>query len=700
MENHKPKFDSVILAGGFGRRLSPLTDNIPKPMLPINGKSAFERNLEMLRAQGFMNTAVTTMYLPEQIEAIKPETGYIEYFREKMPLGSAGAVGAIRDNAEDVILVLSGDAVCDFDLAKAKKEFSESKCDAAIILTHRSNSDEYGSVCLKDGRITCICEKPSPRDTLSDMINTGIYFINKKAMEMIPKDEFFDFARDLFPAMLKKDLPIAGIECKGHWFDIGSFGEYHQCNMWVSKGENCIGKQCSIHPNAKIENCVIMDRCTIGDSVLRGCILGEGAVIGNDCIIPAGCVIGSGAELRDNAALGCGSVVGTKEAFASPALIECFPTPKQSLVFDDDYVIAEDSDEGYYVRLGRLLGGEGTVIAFAEGSGTTLPKACEVACGAAEAGSKCTIISGGNAALAAFAAKEYGSRTAFICFCNGHTEIRLFSSNGMPFSREESRLLSSKKPKTSQLAGNVYLLPHGSLMKRYLESLRRKTFFPKKINIADGNENRLLKEIAEESEMTRSKQGAVFSISKDGMQATATLPNGKEISYWQLLAICCIEGERKKICLPKEAPDALEQILKRHSIQVYFYGDSESEERKLAERDELPRDGVLLALTSAYIAEKNGLELEELLERIPPFSVTVRAIFADRDKMYTVIARLREECGNARCAGFDFGEGRVSIYPSASGRFRLIAEAVDSETAEELSMRAIDMLSKHDKRDC
>ncbi len=697
MENHNRKFDSVILAGGFGRRLSPLTDNIPKPMLPINGKSAFERNLEMLRNQGFMNTAVTTMYLSEQIEAIKDERGTLVFFREKMPLGSAGAVGAIRENAADAVLVISGDAICDFDLAKAKEEFLESKCDAAIILTHRNNSDEYGSVCLKNGKITCICEKPSPRDTLSDLINTGIYFIGKKAIEMIPKDEFFDFARDLFPLMLKKDLPIAGIECKGHWFDIGSFGEYHQCNMWVSKGENCIGKQCSIHPNAKIENCVIMDKCTVGDSVIRGCIIGEGVVIGNDCILPAGCVVGSGAELRDNTALGCGTIVDANQAIASPALIECFPKPKQCLHFDDDFVIAEENDEGYYVRLGRLLGGDGAVIAFAEGGGTTLPQACEIACGAAEAGSKCTIISGGNASMAAFAAKEYGSRTAFISYADGKTQIRLFSANGMAFSREELRNLSAKKPKVSHLTGNVYLLPHGSLMKKYLESLKRKTLLPRKINIADGNENRIFREIAEELELLRSKQGAVFSISKDGMQAWATLPDGKEISYWQLLAICCIEGDRKKIYLPNDTPDAVEQILKRHSVQVYFYGDSESEQRKFAEKDELPRDGMLLALTAAYISEKSGLSIEELANRIPPFSVTVRAIFADRDRMFSVIARLREECGSTRCAGFDFGEGRVSIYPSASGRFRLIAEAVDSETAEELSLRAIDMLSKDEK---
>ncbi len=695
MESHNQKFDSVILAGGFGRRLAPLTDSIPKPMLPINNKSAFEHNLEMLRKFGFNSTAVTTMYLSEQIEAVKAQSGRLEFFRETNPLGSAGAVGALKEDSEDIILVISGDAICDFDLAKAKEDFIKSGCDAGIVLTHRIDAEEYGSVCLKDGKILCLCEKPSPRDTLSNLINTGIYFIGRKAIEMIPKDEFFDFARDLFPKMLKDNMNIAGIKCHGHWFDIGSFGEYHQCNMWMSKGENVIGKQCSIHPNTKMESCVIFDRCTVGNSTLRGCIVGEGAVIGNDCIIPAGCVIGAGAEIRDNAALDGGSIVQPKETVLAPALIDCFPKPRQELDMDDDFIIAKD-DDGYFVRLGRLLGGEGTVIAFAEGGGTTLTQACEMACGAAESGSKCTIISGGNAALAAFAAREYGSKTAFIYYCDGQTQIKLFAESGMPFSREQIRNISSKKPKSARISGNVYLLPHGSLMKKYWDKLRGQTQMPKSINIAEGNENKLFKETAEELELTKSKSPVFFSISRDGTTAKAVLKDGREISYWQLLALCCIEGERKSIYLPKDSPEAIEQILNRNGITVGFYGDSESEERKLAERDTLARDGILLALTSAYLAEKKGIDLEELVQSLPPFSVTVRAIFADKDRMYTLIAKMRENCGNSRCVGFDFGDGRVSIYPSAAGRFRLIAEAVDSETAEELSLRAIDMLSKEE----
>lgn len=693
VKTEKTNFDSVILAGGFGKRLSPLTDTIPKPLLPIANESALLRNLRLLRKNGFYSTAITTMYLPEKFADVSFGEGVTELLYEDSPLGSAGAVGRLKSLVEDCIIVMSGDAVCDFDLKKAKEEFLASGCDGAILLTRTKDTGEYGSVCVRDGKITELCEKPSARDTLSDLINTGIYFLGRNALSLIPEKEFFDFAKDLFPKMMEKGMNIAGIEPKGTWFDIGSFGDYHKCNMWVSQGESCVGSHVSIHPAARIDCSVIFDGCTVGNSILRGCILAENAVIGNDCIIPSGCVIGAGAELRDGTVLAPGSIVPPKETLKGKSFADWFPKPKQQLTFDDDCIIAHPEDEGYFVRLGRLLGGEGSVIAFAEGGGVSLQEACELACGAAKAGSPCTVISGGNAALASFAAREYDSKTAFI-FKQGHsTKIRLFSENGMAYSRESLRNLSSKTPTDGKIAGSVYLLPHGVLVKKYLAYLKKNCLLPREIAFLENSENRFSKEIAEELGILK-KCDVVFGISHDGERAFAILPDGSELSYWQLMAICCIEGGKESILLPRDTPDTVEKILNRHSVKTEFYNDSDSDRRRAAAEEFLPRDGILLALTAAKLAERKGVGLAELAKSIPPFTVMTRAIYTDSDRMYSVIARLREEHLGARNAGFDFGYGRVSVYPSASGRFRLVAEAVDAETAEEISLKAIDLLDK------
>ncbi len=689
----KRSFDSVILAGGFGKRLAPLTNGIPKPLLPINNESAYLRNLRLLRACGFKVTAVTTMYLPEMIEAVEFEDGDIGYFRETVPLGSAGAVAQLKGRTEDCILVLSGDAICDFDLKKAKDEFLESGCDGAILLSRAKDTGEYGTVCVENGRVTQLLEKPSARDTVSNLISTGIYFLSKRALELIPDNEMYDFAKDLFPAMMRNGMPIAAIEPQGKWFDIGSFGDYHQCNMWVSMGENCIGKQVSIHPDARIDKAVIFDKCTIGNSTLRGCILAEGVVIGNDCIIPHGCIIGAGAEIRNGVALAPGSIVSPGETIKGEALIECFPKPRQHLVLDDDYILADDGDEGYFVHLGRLLGGEGKVMAFAEGGGTTLQLACELSCGAAKAGSSCTMVSGGNSALAAFAAMEYSCRTAFIAQAGGHTEVRLFSPNGMAFSREELRALSAKKPITAKICGSVYLLPHGALIKKYLAHVRKHAKIPKSLKAGTGHNNKLLREVCEE--LGVANRGDIsFNLAADGEKAYTLTADGREISFWQLITLCCIEGGRTEIVLPRDTPNTVERILNRHSVTTRFYGDSNSPERKEAEGEFLHRDGIILALTAAAIAEEKGIDMEQLSQRIPPFSVMTRVIYADKDRMYGVISKLKEASGGTRNAGFDFGDGRVSVFASAAGRFRLVAEAIDSETAEEISLKAIDMLNK------
>jgi hypothetical protein len=231
----------------------------------------------------------------------------------------------------------------------------------------------------------------------------------------------------------------------------------------------------------------------------------------------------------------------------------------------------------------------------------------------------------------------------------------------------------------SKKADSVYLLPHGALVKRYLLMLRASRKIPKKINISDGKENVFFRECAEELGIIIDEKAPIFKLTDNGQRVFAILDDGKEIPYWQLLMICCIEGRKRGIILPRDTPNAVERILKRHSIDVAFYSDSDSEERRLAGSDRLPRDGIVLALTSAWISEQTGQSLRELADKLPPFSVSTRNVFTDRDKMTSIIARLREENGNGRSAGFDFGEGRVSVFACASGRFRLVAEAVDSE---------------------
>lgn len=687
------RFDSCILAGGYGKRLLPLTRELPKPMLPVAGKSLFSRTVTLLRANGFAHTAVTAMYLPEKLRAGDIGTG-LEFFTEEKPLGSAGAVARLRGHTDGVLLVISGDAYCDFDLAAAKKEFMASNCKAAMLLCRREDVSEYGSVCLQGGLVTGFCEKPSLRDTLSDLVNTGIYFLAPEALALIPDGKEYDFGRDLFPAMLKQGIPICGIEPEGNWFDIGSFAEYHACNMLISGGKNCIGERASVHPGAVLEKCVVFDGATIGESVVCGSIIGSGVTIGNGCHVAPGCVIGDRAELESGAVIGGGRIVAPGEHIKAASGARLFPKPKFVLAEYEDFIMADETDSGYFVTLGRRLARFGSVAAFARGEADTLPRAFELACGAAERGVDTTVISGGSAADAAFAAYGFGfDCTAHITRNGSRTEVRLYSGDGMPLPRERLRMLTREDTDpVSPGIGSISMLPHGVLVKRYLSELREKYALPGRMRISGAAG--MLHELCEE--LSVKNEGDIeFSVSDCGERVCAKNAGGEEISYWQLLAACCSLVGQREIFLPSDSPVIAEKMLAREGMSVRFYGDGESEERRLAAADIPVRNGALLAIALCGAAEKAGKSVSELVSALPPVSVFLRELDGAGICIPAVIARLRAASGGSeRCVGYDFGEGRVNVFPGAAGRFRLIAEAADSETAEEISLRAVDLLKK------
>jgi mannose-1-phosphate guanylyltransferase/phosphomannomutase len=277
-------------------------------MLPVNNRSAFERILDLLADNGFSGAAVTTMYLPEQLESVTHSRIDLAFFRENEPRGSAGAVRALSGFLADTVLIISGDAVCDFELKKYYEKHIAENRQATMLLTKTKNPKEFGTVLLdgKSGKIERFLEKPSWADTLSNLINTGIYILDKSIIDMIPEGIFFDFGRDLFPLLLKKNIPVYGETAHGSWCDIGTFGDYYGCSMKLSDEKNIIGAGCRIDKDAKISGSILFENVKVGASEITDSIIGENVVVGNGCMIPEGCVIGGGSVIGDRAVLSPG----------------------------------------------------------------------------------------------------------------------------------------------------------------------------------------------------------------------------------------------------------------------------------------------------------------------------------------------------------------------------------------------------------
>ena len=225
---------AIIMAGGKGTRLRPLTDAMPKPMVPLIDKPALYYIVELLKKHGVKELAVTLGYLPEKIvgyfgsgESLGVE---IKYYYEKEPLGTAGGVKNAADFIDDDVTIVSGDAYTEIDLTKAFA-FHKAK-NSPFTLVARPHPNPVGLGILEidfENRITDFIEKPnSPRPSL---VNTGIYVMNKSILSMIP-DGFYDFGKDLLPRLVGRCYAYIDYS---YWTDIGTLTGYYETNKYLAE---------------------------------------------------------------------------------------------------------------------------------------------------------------------------------------------------------------------------------------------------------------------------------------------------------------------------------------------------------------------------------------------------------------------------------------------------------------------------------
>lgn len=341
--------EAIILAGGKGTRLAPLTEDTPKPMLKIMGKTVLETVFSKLCKCGIRKAHVTTMYLPWQIESLGAKYAdlTVNYIREQIPLGTAGAVKNAYDGNSDTIIVLSGDGVFDFDLRSAIDYHFDKNADVTIVTYNTENPLDYGVVLYgSDGKITRFAEKPPWAQVVSGTVNTGIYILNKKIIERIPANTEYDFAKHLFPLLLAQNYMLYAYEATGIWHDIGNLDAYFSANCCALDGKISglqndgfsikeleekqveadwpvyVSKSALIGKNVKLgaytfigEGAIIADGCDIASSIIsEGAVLGMGCGIygtligrhtklGENCVTSEGCAIGANTVADDSVIL-------------------------------------------------------------------------------------------------------------------------------------------------------------------------------------------------------------------------------------------------------------------------------------------------------------------------------------------------------------------------------------------------------------
>ena len=226
---------AVILAGGEGSRLRPLTLGRPKPMTPLLDKPVLGHLLDLLRRHGVTDVALTLRCLPAAVtDHFGDGAGYgvkLTYFLEEEPLGTAGGVKSCAAFlGEEDFFVLSGDAVTDLDLTALARKHRSAGAVASLALARRRESTEYGLVHLDPrGRVLGFTEKPGWGEVDTELVNTGIYLLSPRVLDLIPEGQNRDFARDIFPALLERGELLCGWELPGYWKDMGNCRDYLEC---------------------------------------------------------------------------------------------------------------------------------------------------------------------------------------------------------------------------------------------------------------------------------------------------------------------------------------------------------------------------------------------------------------------------------------------------------------------------------------
>lgn len=308
---------AVIMAGGEGSRLRPLTCNLPKPMMPILEKPVMQYAVELLKKSGITDIAVTLQYLPDEIMNYfgdgKDFGVNMRYFIEESPLGTAGSVKNGENFLDDTFIVISGDALTDIDITKAIAYHRKKKAIATLVLKEVPVPLEYGVVITdKEGKIKGFLEKPSWGEVFSDKANTGIYILEPEIFSYYEKDQKFDFSNDLFPILLQNDKDMYGYVAEGYWCDIGNIEQYMKCHYDILRGVVAVGIG--------------------GEKYKEGIWLGENAEVSAKASVEAPCFIGSGCKIYDGAEVGPFSALGKHNIVSNGAKI------KRSIILNNCYV--------------------------------------------------------------------------------------------------------------------------------------------------------------------------------------------------------------------------------------------------------------------------------------------------------------------------------------------------------------------------
>jgi mannose-1-phosphate guanylyltransferase len=364
---------AVILVGGQGTRLRPLTDRTRKDMLPLVDRPLLAYTFEHLAGHGVERSIVSCGYLPDQIQAVFGEEHdgmALEYAIEDEPLGTGGAIGFAGRTLEGSFFALNGDSLREADLGEMVAFHRSTGAKATILLTPVADPSRYGLVrTASDGRVETFLEKPRPEEIDTDLINAGLYVLEPEVLDLVPEGRAVSIEREVFPT-LAAEGSVYGIALPGYWLDVGTPESYLQAHrdvlerIFSTQVGDALGADftlvddtADVHPRAKlvppvyvgpgavveegarlgslavlgagarlarggvVENAIVGARTSVGEGAsIVGSVVGDGAELGAGCQLHNLAVVGPGANVGKGNVLDYGLRVGAEQTIPDDAL--------------------------------------------------------------------------------------------------------------------------------------------------------------------------------------------------------------------------------------------------------------------------------------------------------------------------------------------------------------------------------------------
>jgi len=340
----------LILAGGKGTRLRPLTLNTPKPIVPVANRPFLLYQLDLMKHAGVGEIVLSLSYQPRKIEDLLKDGAdfdvSIRYAVEPSPLGTVGAFKNAEEWIDGPTVVFNGDILTALDLEAVIASHRARDAAVTIVLTPVEDPSSYGVVEFgDDGRVTRFLEKPGRDQITSNNSNAGTYILDPKVLEFIPEGRPFSFERELFPTLLAEGVTVYAYTSECYWIDIGTPGKYLQVHRDILEGRfrspsipgtelgpddavgatidaasliasgvrvqegasirsSVIGPNCNIQAGAEIVDSVIWSGCTIGQSArVEGSVLGRGCHVGTSAELGTGTILGGKSSITEYSSL-------------------------------------------------------------------------------------------------------------------------------------------------------------------------------------------------------------------------------------------------------------------------------------------------------------------------------------------------------------------------------------------------------------